>query len=98
MTATLHQLPEVVPEGWRPSFFAGEWVRVVPPEDVPILVGQDRVALTVRLVPIEGYPGVQRHGGGPILVDFPHVAGNTNSLREACAAAERAFCNARVRT
>lgn len=47
-------LPLVEPPGWaRSAIFEDEWVRVVPPPDVPTRVGEERVVLTVHISEVE---------------------------------------------
>lgn len=85
------RLPEPVPEGWvKSTLFADTWSRPYgPPEDVPTRVGEARGCLTVERGSEGGYyVGIGFEAMG---LRWRHP-----TLREACAAAERAFCGCYV--
>lgn len=79
---------EAVPDGWRPLFFADEFVRFVPPEGVPVAEGTKREML------IASYDDDATYSvhvpGRTIGLDF-------GSLRDACWFAEREYCGCHVR-
>ena len=102
MADNLHRLPEeVVPEGWRVSFFDAEWCRMIgPPLDVPTRIGETRALLQVRRIepPLRPWPEpVFTTSNGPVALTVDVGFADPESLASACARAERAFCGCRVR-
>lgn len=94
MRGTLHNLPEPpLPDGWAAStLFADAWVRMVP-NWRPLREGEEPDLLRVELDDRERCTTYCWRFGRPGSVDD---AGFADTLRDAIAACERAYCGCYV--